>query len=111
MTLGGLKESKVCSDEFQRAQKQWAKYLKKVNDAKKTYFNICKEEKTAEVQVRVWLVVHSSLIQSGVKPMTLKLAFAASLRDAQHQRDSGENKPRSLLVKQSGKGLKGIPLF
>ena len=33
-----------------------------------------------------------------VKPMTLKLLFIASLRDAQHKKDSVENKPASLLV-------------
>lgn len=50
MTLGGLKESKQASDEFSRAQKQWAKYYKKVQDSKKSYFNVCKEERTAQVQ-------------------------------------------------------------
>lgn len=50
LTLGGFKQTKSCNDEFQRAQKQWAKYLKKVNDAKKVYFNVCKEEKTAQIQ-------------------------------------------------------------
>ena len=30
LTLGGIKESKVTNDEFARAQKQWAKYYKKV---------------------------------------------------------------------------------
>jgi len=50
LTLGGLKESKSASDEFSRAQKQWAKYFKKVQDARKAYFNICKEERTAQIQ-------------------------------------------------------------
>jgi len=48
--LGGLKESKQSTDEFSRAQKQWAKLYKKVQDSKKQYFNICKEEKTAQIQ-------------------------------------------------------------
>ena len=38
------------------------------------------------------------LILSRVKPMTLKLVFTASLLDAQHLRDSVENKPTSLLA-------------
>nr|CAB3264626.1 protein kinase C and casein kinase substrate in neurons protein 2 [Phallusia mammillata] len=50
LTLGGFKETKICNDEFTRAQKHWAKYLKKVNDAKKTYFNVCKEERSAQMQ-------------------------------------------------------------
>jgi len=50
LTLGGIKESKVTNDEFARAQKQWAKYYKKVQDAKKNYFNICKEERSAQIQ-------------------------------------------------------------
>ena len=44
------------------------------------------------------------LIPSRVKPMTLKLLFTASLLDAQHERDSVENKPASLLVYAVGKG-------
>ena len=40
--------------------------------------------------------------------MTLRLIFTASLLDAQHQRDSVENKPASLLV-PLGKALSGIP--
>ena len=46
-----------------------------------------------------------------VKPMTLKLVFTASLLDAQHQRDSGENKPASLFVVLLGKTLGEIPPF
>ena len=49
------------------------------------------------------------LIPSRVKPMTLKLLFAVSLLDAQHERDSVENKPASLLVVPLGKALSGIP--
>ena len=52
--------------------------------------------------------VDSGLIPSRVKPMTLKSVFTASLLDAQHQRDSVENKPASLLV-PLGKALSGIP--
>ena len=37
--------------------------------------------------------------------MTLKLLFAAPLLDAQHQKDSVENKPASLLVVPLGKAL------
>ena len=40
--------------------------------------------------------------------MTLKLVFTASLLDAQHERDSMENKPASLLVVPLGKALSGI---
>ena len=41
--------------------------------------------------------------------MTLKLVFTASLLDAQHYRDSVENKPASLLVVPLGKALSWIP--
>ena len=47
-------------------------------------------------------------IPSQVKPMTLKLVFTASLRDAQHSRESVENQPASLLVVPLGKALNGI---
>ena len=50
------------------------------------------------------------LIPSGVKPMTLRFIFTASLLDAQHQADSVENKPASLLVVSSEKTLSGIML-
>ena len=49
--------------------------------------------------------VESGLIPSRVKPMTLKLVFTASLLDAQHQRDSVENKLASRLVAPLGKAL------
>ena len=52
----------------------------------------------------------SGLIPSRVKPMTLKLVFTASRLDAQHQRDSVENKPTSLLV-PLGKALSRILSF
>ena len=41
--------------------------------------------------------------------MTLNLVFTASLLDAQHLRDSVENKPASLLVVPLRKALSGIP--
>ena len=53
--------------------------------------------------------VDLSLIPSRVKPMTLKLVFTASPLDAQHYRNSVENKPASLLVVPLGKALSGIP--
>ena len=52
--------------------------------------------------------VHSGLIPSRVKPMTLKLVFTASLLDAQHYRDSVENKPASILVVPLEKALSRI---
>ena len=51
------------------------------------------------------------LIPSLVKPMTLKLAFTASLFDAQHYRDSVENKLASLVVVPMREVLRGIPPF
>ena len=53
--------------------------------------------------------VDSGLIPSRVKPMTLKLVFTASLLDAQHQRDSVEDKPASLLAVPLGMALGVIP--
>ena len=50
-------------------------------------------------------------IPSRVKPMILKVVFTASLLDAQHQRDSVENKLASLLVLPLGKALSRIPPF
>ena len=49
--------------------------------------------------------VYLGLFPSRVKPMTLKLVFTASLLDAQHQKDSVENKPASLLIVPLGKTL------
>ena len=43
------------------------------------------------VTASISVAVDSSLIPSGVKPMTLKLVFTASLLDAQHWRDNVEN--------------------
>ena len=37
------------------------------------------------------------------------MLFVVRLLDAQHQRDSVENKPASLLVVPLGKALSGIP--
>ena len=54
-------------------------------------------------------VVDSSLIPNPVKSMTLKLVFTASLLDAQHNRDSVENKSASLLVVRLEKKIIGIP--
>ena len=51
------------------------------------------------------------LIPSRVKPMTLKLAFTASLFDAQHYRDSVENMLASLVVVPMGEALCRIPPF
>ena len=41
--------------------------------------------------------------------MTLKLVVTASLLDAQHERDSVESKPASLLVVPLGMAFSGIP--
>ena len=41
--------------------------------------------------------------------MTLKLVFTASLLDDQHQWNSVEDKPGSVLVVPLGKALSGIP--
>ena len=38
LMLGGHKESKELDQEFLKAQKPWAKLLKKVNEAKKNYY-------------------------------------------------------------------------
>ena len=54
--------------------------------------------------------VDLGLIPSRVKPITLKLVSTASLFDAQHLRDSMENKPASLLL-PLGKALSGITLL
>ena len=63
------------------------------------------------VRVSASKAVDLGLIPSVVKPMTtLKLLLTVSLLDAQHQRDSAENKPSSLLVVLLGKALSGIPL-
>lgn len=48
--LGGYKESKELDKEFEKAQKPWAKYYKKVKEAKKAYYHMCKEERLAQAQ-------------------------------------------------------------
>ena len=53
--------------------------------------------------------VDSGLISSQVKLMTSKLVFTASFLDAQHQRDSVENKPASLHAVPLVKALNGVP--
>ena len=60
------------------------------------------------VRASAYRAINSGLIPSRVKPMTLKLVLTASLLDAQHYRDSMENKPASLLVVRLGKTLSGI---
>ena len=54
--------------------------------------------------------VDTSLIPRRTKPMISKLIFTASLLDAQHQRNSVENKPVSLPVVSFGKTLSEIRL-
>ena len=52
--------------------------------------------------------VDLGLISSRVIPMTLILEFTASLLDAQHERDSVENKQVSLLVVPLRRAVIGI---
>ena len=61
------------------------------------------------VRAPAYRAVDSGLIPSRVKPMTFKLVFTASLLDAQHFRNSVENKPASLLVVSVEKALSGTP--
>ena len=53
--------------------------------------------------------VDLGLTPSRVKPMSLKLLFAVSLLDAQHQRDSVKNKLATLPAMSLGQTLNGIP--
>ena len=55
--------------------------------------------------------VDSGLIPSPVKPMTLELAFPASLLDTQHERDCVKNKQASAFAAQLKKTLHRIPPF
>ena len=48
--LGGLKEAKELDKDFEKAQKPWAKLLKKVNEAKKNYYVSCRDERVAQAQ-------------------------------------------------------------
>ncbi|CAL8107199.1 unnamed protein product [Calicophoron daubneyi] len=48
----GLKEAKQFEQEFEQAQKPWAKRLKKVSQAKKDYHQACKMERSLQVQVQ-----------------------------------------------------------
>lgn len=88
LTLGGLKESKVCSDEFTKAQKQWAKLYKKVTESKKNYYTACKEERSAQTQENT-AKSDSSLPPEKVKKLQEMVEKKGNER--QKQKDKYEN--------------------